>query len=173
MSVRTKLSRTAALRFRARPRAGDVAALRALVARIDAFSVQERAVASELLEERLAQGARSGYWFFFAEQGGELVGYCAFGPVPMTAASYDLYWIATAPQAEGRGIGRRLLELAEQDVARRGGGQMYIETSSRAAYARTRRFYRAAGYRQAARLRDFYAPGDAKIVYEKVIAARD
>lgn len=173
MSARSKPSRKLALRFRARPRAGDVAALRALVARIDAFSAEERAVASELLEERLAQGARSGYWFFFAEQGGELLGYCAFGPVPLTAESYDLYWIATAPPAEGRGIGRRLLELAEQDVARRGGGRMFIETSSRAAYARTRRFYRAAGYERAARLRDFYAPGDDKIVFAKVIAARD
>jgi ribosomal protein S18 acetylase RimI-like enzyme len=128
----SKARKPAALRFRARPRAADVVALRALVASIDAFSAAERAVASELLEERLAQGVRSGDWFFFAEQDRELVGYCAFGPVPLTAASYDLYWIATAPQAEGRGIGRRLLEMAEQDVARRGGGRMFIETSSRA-----------------------------------------
>jgi len=173
MSARAKNARAPAVRFRTRPRAGDVEALRALVARIDAFSAEECAVASELLEERLARGVRSGYWFIFAEQGRELVGYCVFGPVPMTAASYDLYWIATAPHAEGRGIGRRLLELAEQDIARRGGGRMYIETSSRAAYARTRRFYRAAGYRQAARLRDFYAPTDDKIVFEKVVAPRD
>jgi ribosomal protein S18 acetylase RimI-like enzyme len=165
--------KTSALRFRARPRNTDVAALRRLVAGTDAFSAEERATASELLEERLAQGARSGYWFFFAEQGDELLGYCAFGPIPLTAASYDLYWIATAQRAEGRGIGRRLLELAEEDVARRGGGQMFIETSARAAYGRTRRFYRAAGYRQAARLRDFYAAADDKIVFAKVIAPRD
>ena len=78
--------------------------------------------------------------------------------------------IAVAPQAQGLGIGRKLMALAEAAVARRGGGQLYIETSSRGVYARTRRFYRAASYRQAARLADFYAPGDHKIVFCKSIA---
>ena len=72
--------------------------------------------------------------------------------MPLTKDSYDLYWIAVAPHAQGLGIGQRLMGLAESAVARRGGGQLYIETSSRGVYARTRRFYRAAGYRQAARL---------------------
>jgi ribosomal protein S18 acetylase RimI-like enzyme len=116
-------------------------------------------------------GAKSGYSFFFAEHRGELVGYCAWGAVPLTQRSYDLYWIAVAPKAQGQGLGQSLLKLAEQAVARRGGGNLYIETSSRRVYDRTRRFYRDAGYRQAARLRDFYAPGDHKIVFCKAIRA--
>ena len=62
------------------------------------------------------------------------------------------------------------MQLAELEVAKLGGGRLYIETSSRAAYVRTRRFYRAAGYRQAARLPDFYARGDHKVVFYKTIA---
>jgi ribosomal protein S18 acetylase RimI-like enzyme len=140
-----------------------------LVDSTQVFYPEERAIALELLEQRLASGARSGYEFFFAEQHRELVGYCAWGAVPLTRGSYDLYWIAVAPHAQGLGVGRRLMELAERAVARRGGGQLYIETSSRSAYVRTRRFYRAAGYRQVARLADFYAPGDHKIVFCKAI----
>jgi D-alanine-D-alanine ligase len=162
-------NRPAPPRFRSRARAADLPALRRLVDATGVFYPEERAIALELLEQRLAAGAKSGYEFFFAEQAGELVGYCAWGAVPLTRRSYDLYWIAVAPHAQGLGLGRRLMALAERAIARRGGGQLYIETSSRRDYARTRRFYRAGGYRQVARLEDFYAPGDHKIVFCKAV----
>jgi ribosomal protein S18 acetylase RimI-like enzyme len=165
------MSGAPAVRYRHRPRIRDRAALRRLVAATGVFSAEEKAIALELLEERLVRKRRSTYEFFFAEHGGELVGYCCFGRVPLTQRSYDLYWIAVAPAAEGRGIGRALMRLVEDTLAARGGGDLYIETSSRGAYRRTRRFYRAAGYRQAARLRDFYAPGDHKIMFCKTIPA--
>ena len=166
------MTKRAAVRFRSRVRPADVAALQRLVAATGVFYAQERAIALELLTQRLANGAKSGYSFFFAEQGGELVGYCAWGDVPLTERSYDLYWIAVAPKAQGQGLGQALLRRAELAVARRGGGSLYIETSSRAVYRRTRRFYRDASYRQVARLRDFYAPGDHKIMFCKVIRGR-
>jgi ribosomal protein S18 acetylase RimI-like enzyme len=158
--------------YRERARRGDLASLRRLVGEIDVFSAEERKVAVELLEERLTRGRASGYEFYFAALGTELVGYCTWGDVPLTRASYDLYWIAVAPKCRGLGIGRRLLREAEAAVARRGGGQLYVETSSRAIYASTRRFYRGAGYRQIARFANFYAPGDHKIVFCKTIAKK-
>jgi ribosomal protein S18 acetylase RimI-like enzyme len=158
------------VRYRSRPRPADLPALRALVTATQVFYPAERKIASELLEERLRRGAKSGYAFFFAEQAGRLVGYCAWGHVPLTRQSYDLYWIAVAPHAQGQGIGQHLMSLVERAVARRGGGGLYIETSSRRVYARTRRFYRDAGYRQVARLPDFYAPGDHKVVFCKTLA---
>jgi D-alanine-D-alanine ligase len=157
------------IRFRSRPRRSDLAALRKLIDATEVFYPEERAIALELLEERLRRGARSGYFFFFAQLRGELVGYCAWGPVPLTRGSYDLYWIAVAPRRQGLGLGRQLLTLAEQAASRRSAARVYIETSSRPAYRRTRRFYGSAGYRQVARLRDFYAPGDHKIVFCKTI----
>jgi hypothetical protein len=45
-----------------------------------------------------------------------------------------------------------------------------IETSSRADYAPTRRFYHKRGYLESARLRDFYAPGDDRVVLTKRVA---
>lgn len=163
------MTKAAPVRYRSRATPADVPALRRLVAATRVFHRRERTVALELLVERLRQGPRSGYSFFFAERGPELVGYCAWGPVPLTERSYDLYWIAVAPAAQGQGLGRALLRRAERAVARRGGGNLYIETSSRGVYDRTRRFYREAGYRQVARLRDFYAPADHKLVFCKVI----
>lgn len=167
MTSRARMRQT--VRYRNRSRAADLPALRRLVDATAVFYPEERKIALELLQERLRLGARSGYHFFFAERGGELVGYCTWGDVPLTQRSYDLYWIAVAPSCQGLGIGQRLLVLAEQAIARRGGGQLYIETSSRGVYLRTRRFYRAARYRQVARLPSFYAPGDHKIVFCKTI----
>jgi ribosomal protein S18 acetylase RimI-like enzyme len=167
---KTAVAARAALRYRRRPKPADVPALRRLVASTQVFHPEERKIADELLEERLRRGAKSGYEFFFAERAGRLVGYCAWGNVPLTRASYDLYWIAVAPDCQGQGIGQRLMTLVEQAVAKRGGGGLYIETSSRPSYDRTRRFYRAAGYRQVARLTDFYAPGDHKVVFCKTLS---
>lgn len=160
------------IRYRSRAAAADAPALRRLVAATGVFHREERAVALELLEARLAQGPRSGYSFFFAERGPDLLGYAAWGRTPLTKSTFDLYWIAVAPAAQGQGVGRTLLELVERAIAARGGGNLIIETSSRAAYERTQRFYRAAGYRRVARLRDFYAPGDHKLMFCKVIRAR-
>jgi GNAT superfamily N-acetyltransferase len=163
------MTTTPGVRYRTRPTAADRPALRRLVAATGVFYPQERAVALELLDARLEQGRKSGYSFFFAYRGGELLGYAAWGPAPLTQRSFDLYWIAVAPAAQGQGLGQALLARVEHAVAQRGGGNLYIETSSRRVYARTRRFYLAAGYPRVARLRDFYAPGDHKLMFCKVI----
>jgi ribosomal protein S18 acetylase RimI-like enzyme len=157
--------------YRSRPRSGDEAALRRLVASTRVFYPEERKIALELLADRLRLGTKSGYSFVFAERAGRLLGYCAWGKVPLTRGSYDLYWIAVAPEAQGQGLGRALMRRVERAVARRGGGGLYIETSSRRVYDRTRRFYREAGYRAVARLRGFYAPKDHKVMFCKTIRA--
>jgi ribosomal protein S18 acetylase RimI-like enzyme len=164
-------TRSARVVYRSRPRGSDVPALRRLVAATGVFHPEERKIALELLNERLRAGRRSGYSFVFAERGGRLLGYCAWGRVPLTRRSFDLYWIAVAPAAQGQGLGRALMKRVERAVAHRGGGGLYIETSSRRVYDRTRRFYREAGYRQVARLRAFYAPRDHKIMFLKEIPA--
>jgi ribosomal protein S18 acetylase RimI-like enzyme len=159
------------VRYRSRPNAADLPALRRLVEAAGVFNRQERAVALELLEARLERGARSGYSFLFAERRGDLLGYAAGGNAPLTERSFDLYWIVVSPAAQRRGIGQALLRQVERAVDARGGGNLYIETSSRMAYRRTRRFYREAGYAEVARLRDYYAPGDHKVMFSKAIHA--
>jgi ribosomal protein S18 acetylase RimI-like enzyme len=158
------------IRFRTQPKAAHAPALRRLVASTGVFYRKERAIALELLEARLERGAKSGYSFVFAERGAELLGYAAWGRTPLTQCTFDLYWIVVAPAAQSQGLGRALLRAVEAAVVTRGGGNLLIETSSRPAYVRTRRFYREAGYRQVARLRDFYAPGDHKVMFCKVLA---
>ena len=100
-----------------------------------------------------------------------LTGFACYGRIPLTQSSYDLYWIAVAPGAQRKGLGRRLLGLVEQAAVALGGDALYVDTSGRAQYETTRAFYRACGYGEAARLVDFYAPGDDKIVFVKRLTA--
>ncbi len=149
----------------------DPARVRALAEATGFFRPEEVAVAVELVDERLARGEASGYRFLFVDAGGELAGYACYGPIPLTATSYDLYWIAVEPGRQGRGLGRALLAETERRIARAGGGRLYVDTSSRPDYLPTRTFYEHCGYGLAARLDDFYAPGDGKAVYCKALAS--
>jgi ribosomal protein S18 acetylase RimI-like enzyme len=135
------------------------------------FSLDEVAIAVELVDERLAQGLQSGYYFIFVEHDSEVVGYACFGPIPGTLVSYDLYWIAVRNQYRGQGVGSLLIQRSEEMIRSLGGRRIYVETSSRALYTPTHAFYDAQGYRQEALLEDYYAPGDSKLIYVKVVAA--
>jgi ribosomal protein S18 acetylase RimI-like enzyme len=134
------------------------------------FNPEEEEVALELIDDRLAHGEASHYRFLIAERTGQVAGYACWGPIPGTAASVDLYWIAVHPDQQGKGIGRLLLEAAEAQIAEAGRSRVYIETSTRGQYAGTRGFYLACGYDLAAELPDYYAPGDGKAVFVKALA---
>jgi len=157
--------------WRDAPAAGDVEAVRTLVARAGVFSAAEVAIAAELVEERLRCGLASGYHFVFADGAEGLAGYTCFGPIPATLASFDLYWIAVHPDLHGRGLGARLLIESERRIAEQGGRRVYVDTSSRREYVAAHALYIRAGYREVARLPDFYAPGDARLIFEKALGA--
>jgi ribosomal protein S18 acetylase RimI-like enzyme len=156
---------TAAISLRSELRPADARAVAHMVRETGFFSEDEIAIAVELVQETLDKGAASGYACLLGEQGGELLGYSCFGEVPGTRGSFDLYWIVVAPAWQRQGVGRLLLTASEQAV------HVYIETSSRDQYAPTRTFYRRNGYAEVARLEDFYAPGDGKLIYVKRLGA--
>jgi ribosomal protein S18 acetylase RimI-like enzyme len=170
MSSRIAVAEAPALVLREGAVAADLATVPRLVRATGFFSDEELAIAAELVEERLAKGPVSGYEFLFAERGADALGYACFGRIPLTQASFDLYWIVVHPQAQGSGIGRLLLSATEQAVAATGGTALYAETSSREQYAPTRAFYRRTGYSVAGEFPDFYAPGDGKVVFAKRLA---
>ncbi len=148
----------------------DVERIARLVRVTGFFNDAEVDIAAELVQERLAKGDASGYYFLLAEHYGRLAGYACYGPIAGTAASFDLYWIAVHPDYQGKGLGRRLLTDTERLVKRAGGTRIYVDTSQRVQYASTRAFYERCGYRLESVLSDFYGPGDGKVIYCKTFA---
>lgn len=165
------MSRTEAPRptLRAQPRPADREAIRAILDSTGMFYPYEIDVAQELLDDAVHLGAASEYHFLFAELAGEVVGYVCTGPITVTDRRYDLYWIAVRQDRRGQGIGGALLRQAEQNVRARGGKHLIIETSSRPIYEPTRQFYLKYGYREVARVPEYYGDGDDRVIYMRAL----
>lgn len=163
--------------------ANDRAHVSDLLVATGAFSAEEVEVALELFDTTFTWREGSGgspersqgpalaprdmadYEFLGAfDDDHQLLGYACYGPTPCTAGTHDLYWLAVHPAAQGRGAGRALVRQVERLLAERGARLLVVETSSRASYVHTREFYARCGYTEAARVRDFYAPADDRII---------
>jgi ribosomal protein S18 acetylase RimI-like enzyme len=129
------------------------------------FSAEEVGVALELFDD--AQKADSDYEIIGAFEADQLVGYVCFGATPSTDRTFDLYWIAVHPDSQRSGVGGVLMSELERVLSDRRARLVVVETSSRDDYSATRRFYQKRGFQETARLRDFYAPGDDRIVLTK------
>jgi ribosomal protein S18 acetylase RimI-like enzyme len=125
------------------------------------------AVALEVFDAAVA--GSSDYVAVGAEVGGSLAGWICWGATPCTVGTWDLYWMAVEPTLHGAGVGTALLAEMERRLA--GTARLIVvETAGRPDYAATRAFYGARGYSVAARIPDFYQPGDDLVVYVKRLA---
>ena len=141
-----------------------------ILAATGSFRGDEIDVALELFDESITHRSPDYEFVGVYAQGGtaeELIGYACYGPTPGTDGTYDLYWIAIHPEYQGAGGGSRLLDEVERRLNGREARLLVVETSSRTDYASTRRFYERREYREFARLSDFYAPGDDRVIYAK------
>jgi ribosomal protein S18 acetylase RimI-like enzyme len=145
--------------------ASDREAVRAALVECAAFSDEEVRVAMEMVESGLA----GDYTLIAIETDGTFRGYACIGQAPLTLASWYIYWICVHPSAQGMGVGRRLQAQIELVVREAGGERLVLETSGRADYERTRRFYHNAGFIESGRIPEFYKPGDDCVVYSKVL----
>ena len=130
------------------------------------FKESELQVADEVLQDSL--NPNSSYQSYCLVDNAErILGFVCWGPTPCTTGTFDLYWMAVDPEAQGNGIGKELLKFAEERVKKEAARLMIIETSSTTKYDATRKFYQGMGYREIALLPDFYCPGDSKVIYGK------
>jgi GNAT superfamily N-acetyltransferase len=136
------------------------------------FSRDEIDVALQLFDATIRDDGATGaddahvldYEFTGAFEGERLLGYACAGPTPATEGTFDLYWLAVDAAAQGKGIGTTLVRAVERELRDRGARMLLVETSSRPDYSNTRAFYTRCGYSEAARIRDFYAPADDRIM---------
>ncbi|MHA2638088.1 MAG: GNAT family N-acetyltransferase [bacterium JZ-2024 1] len=139
-----------------------------LLERCGVFFPHELAVAQEVFTAALEPS--SGYEAFLARSDGQVIGVVCFGKNPMTDNVYDLYWIAVAPEFQRGGIGLNLIKFVQEEVRKRKGRKIVVETSSLPSYEPARRLYEKAGFCEAAVLRDFYAPSNHKVFYIWTVA---
>lgn len=149
-------------------RPDDRAGLHDILRRTGSFTPGEIDVAMELIDIGLSRPEQTDYHFrCIDDANGRLAGYLCYGQVPLSDRCWDLYWIAVDPEMHGLGFGRAMVRWMETDLRERRARKILIETGGKPAYAATRGFYERLGYHEAARIRDFFAVGDDKVIFMK------
>jgi ribosomal protein S18 acetylase RimI-like enzyme len=119
------------------------------------------------LIDAAAQPSHPDYQALVAVRDERVLGYVCFGPTPMTQGTFDLYWIASAPDVRGQGVGKALVEAMEAQLKERRARIVRVETSALESYGSTRGFYAAMRYVEEARIRDFYRAGEDLVILAK------
>ena len=144
--------------------------IRWLIEQRGTFSEKEIQVAMGVVDEALRHPEREDYHVLCAVDGPDsLAGYICFGPIPMTDRCYDLYWIAVDERFARKGLGGKLLEHMEHELAGEKARRIYVDTSSTAAYEAARSFYEKHGYRAVCVLDHFYAESNHKMIFAKEV----
>ncbi|MFO7446757.1 MAG: GNAT family N-acetyltransferase [Ignavibacteriaceae bacterium] len=145
----------------------DAKVIEGMLKRIPQFTDAEIEVAMELVNIAANNPVQTDYNIFVFEEKNKILGYHCTGKRPLTDGVYDLYWIAADPKSEIKGIGRRLLQHAENLVIENEGRWLLAETSSKESYIATRNFYLRNNYTIVAQISDFYSAGDSLMVFGK------
>lgn len=106
---------------------------------------------------------------WLVDDDGSLCAAAYFAPEMMTQGTWNLYFIAVQPALQGQGRGGKLLSHVEHHLKDKGERILIIETSGLASFELTRAFYDKHGYDEEARIREFYAAGDDKVVFRKAL----
>lgn len=145
----------------------DTPALLAIAEGTGVFKPGEIVALREVLDDYHAANAAEGHRAVCDERDGRVIAFAYYAPAAMTDRTWYVYWIAVAKDVQAGGLGGGLMRHVEAEVAAARGRLLLIETSSLPHYEPTRRFYLKHGYATAAVLADYYADGDAMIVFAK------
>lgn len=143
----------------------DIDGLRRVLAKTDLFP-------SDLLPQMvlpfLTGAAPDDLWLTCSKEGGA-VGFCYVASERMAEGTWNMLALAVHPDAQRRGYGAAIVADLEGRLRQRHGRILIVETSGADHYAQARAFYAQNGYKQEARIRDFWAAGEDKIVFWKML----
>ncbi len=142
--------------------------LRRMVVETGVFTDEEIGVAMELIDITLGHKDQKDYRIVCAvDEKDQPLGYICYGPVPMTQGAFDLYWIVIDPEVQGQRIGSELLNYLEEEIKGMKGRMILADTSSIPSYEKANEFYLKRGFKEVARIADYYWEGNDRITYCK------
>ncbi len=148
----------------------DSDALLAIVKSSGQFDENALAHVKETLTGYLA-GESEDLWFT-ADDGEPIeVAYCA--PEPVTDGTWNLLMLWTRHDRNGQGHGSALVSRVEQVLTERDARLLIVETSGLPDFEDARNFYSKCGFTQEARIKNFFAAGDDKIIYTKLLQTNE
>jgi GNAT superfamily N-acetyltransferase len=150
--------------------AEDVAQIRALAIGNAMFAPEDMGGFDDALNGYLSGATEGHRWLVATGVGGRVEGAAYLAPEPFGDRVWNLYFLAAHPSRQRRGAGSALVKHVEQTLRDEGDETarvLIVETSSSAAYDGARTFYASRGFDREAVIREFYGPGEDKIVFWK------
>ncbi|WP_298938612.1 GNAT family N-acetyltransferase [uncultured Ruegeria sp.] len=144
----------------------DIAALQKVLNGTELFPSE---MLPDMVSDFLSEEESSDIWLT-CEADGNAVGFCYAVPEELAEGAWNMLAIAVLPAQQGDGCGGAIAQHLENELKERGQRILIADTSGAAEFAQTREFYRKNGYSEEARIRDFWAAGDDKVVFWKSLS---
>ncbi len=143
----------------------DIKAILSLASKLDMFDDEGLSMIRSTLDGYFS--GDSSLWF--TAQDGSLKGvvYCA--PEPMTQCTWNVLMLLVDPQFHKSGIGSELMSHVEKALSEKNQRLLIVETSSLDNFEKARSFYLKSGYREEARIKNFYDKEGDKIIFTKTL----
>jgi GNAT superfamily N-acetyltransferase len=147
----------------------DVAAIREIALGTGLFDTESWPDVESIMLDSLNGNLEDHTWIVRENNDGEVVGAAYYAPEPFSHRMWNLYFLGVRPGQQGAGTSSALVAHVEEVLRNRGERVLIIETSGVDGFEATREFYRKQGYAEEARIREFYGPGDDKVVFWKAL----
>ncbi|MBW7981585.1 GNAT family N-acetyltransferase [Enterobacillus tribolii] len=104
-------------------------------------------------------------WFSAEQQGLAGIAYCA--PEVMTSDVWNLLMLWISPSSQRQGVGQALINQVEKELRNKHARLLLVETSSLIDFSAARAFYSKQGFINEARIRNYYAINEDKVIFTK------
>lgn len=109
-------------------------------------------------------------WIAHFDETGKAIGAALYAEEMFTDRVWNLLFIGVRRDAQGSGIGGKLLRCVEDRLQKLEQRMVLIETTVGPEFEATQAFYRKHGYEHRGTIPDFYADGQDKIAFLKRLA---
>ena len=110
-------------------------------------------------------------WVVLEDATLEVVGAAYYAPELFSDGVWNLLLLAVCKGLQGQGGGRSIVQFVEAALRHAGARILIIETSGVGSFAASRAFYGKLGYHEEARIREFFGPGDDKVIFCKELGS--
>ncbi len=148
--------------------AADAEQIRALAIDNGMFAPDEMDDFDDGLNGYLSGSLPGHAWLVASGVGGGIDAAAYYAPEPFGDRVWNLYFLAVSPRHHGQGAGSSLVKHIETSLRAEGAATarvLIVETSSSDAYEGARAFYASRGFDREAVIREFYGPGENKVVF--------
>jgi ribosomal protein S18 acetylase RimI-like enzyme len=147
----------------------DADVIRRLAVDNGLFAPEDRGEFGEMLTGYLTGSLAQHSWIVL-DDAGTVIGAAFYAPEPFRDRVWNLFFIAVDAAQHGAGAGSALVEHVEaklRSMGEKAARVLIVETLSLDGFEQARRFYSKLGFDEEARVREFYGPGDDKVVFWK------